>query len=509
MTKLDIPAEQVLTGFILFSCLAILVLVYHSTAASFYQVWIAENSLQSHGLLLLPLSCYILAREWLSKRDRLMIRFRPVYLVALMILSFVWLLSEMAQIQLVSQVLLIFILCFAVFALFGMSQTATLAFPILILLSATPVWSVLSQPLQEPTAYIVNQMLHLTGYTSFREGYYITIPEGIFEVGDTCSGLRYQIAAITLSIIYAFFAQYSLPVSFLYLLLASGVAFVSNTIRIYIVVLSGHYTNMTHSLLEDHIWLGWVVFVVCYAGFMYATVSLDRRVQEGANEEEGTSSGAKKNRDSYKKPLAISSVLLLCASIGPLYSAVRVGDIHHEGSTQVGLNLDGLGLNAVTRPNDWDPVWLEADSELRATYRFQGHDLDFYSAYYGNQAQGKEAVSDLNHAYEVDRWKREYRRNRVISFPGGGEAAILEETITGKAGQRRIVWSWYYIGGYMASSKLKGKLFGMVAGLRGRNEAAVIVLSTVYDGDGTAERGAMQDFVDQAANEIERQYRMK
>ncbi|MET0123113.1 MAG: exosortase [Candidatus Thiodiazotropha sp. 6PLUC9] len=263
MTTREMAGDHILTGIVLFSCLVILTLVYHQTAVSLYLTWTAENSLQSHGLLLLPLSSYLLFREWYSRRQTLEVRFRPLFLIALLILSVIWLMSEIAQVQVASQILMILVLCITVFALFGIRESKTLAFPILILLSATSVWSVLSQPLQQPTAILVNQLLHLTGYTSFQESYFITIPEGIFEVGDTCSGLRYQIAAITLALIYAFFSQYSLAISLLYVLMASLIAFISNSIRIFIVVLSGHYTNMTHSLLEDHSWRGWVVCVTC------------------------------------------------------------------------------------------------------------------------------------------------------------------------------------------------------------------------------------------------------
>ncbi|MEJ2610837.1 MAG: EpsI family protein [Candidatus Thiodiazotropha sp.] len=510
MKKYEIPGEQALSGIILFSCLISLTLIYHATAANFFKVWIADNGLQSHGLLLLPISCYILVREWFSKRGELSIQFRPLYLIALAILSLAWLLSDIAQIQLVSQILLIFILCLVVFALFGVTHTGKLVFPILILLSATPIWSVLAQPLQEPTAFFVNQMLHLTGYTSFQREYYIDIPEGVFEVGDTCSGLRYQVAAITLSILYAFFAQYSLSVAMLYILFASAVAFISNSIRIYIVVLSGHYTNMTHSLLDDHIWLGWVVFVFCYAGFMYVTVLVEKRIKITSNRDAERSIAKCERPAQYGRYFGITSAILICASIGPLYHTISLGGRLHDTAqtSQVQLTLDGLGLRQAGDSNSWMPKWQNADSELRASYLIDGQKLDFYSAYYSYQVQGKEAVNDLNRAYNTDRWKADRPQKRVISLPSGRDAEIMERIITDRTGKSRIVWRWYYIGGYITSGTIKSKLYGIIAGLMGRNDAAVIVLSVAYKDDVIAARSAMYKFVNECSDEIEKQYGM-
>jgi EpsI family protein len=508
MNTREMPGEQLLTGVILFSCLTVLALIYHSTSVSLYQVWTAENSLQSHGLLLLPLSSYLLAREWYSKRQGLRIGFRPVFLIGLVFCSVAWLLSDIAQIQVVSQILLILILCLSVFALFGTAQSISLGFPVLILLSATSVWSVLSQPLQEPTAYFVNQMLHLTGYTSFQEGFFITIPEGVFEVGDTCSGLRYQIAAVTLSILYVFFARFPLYLSLIYIFLASAVAFLSNSIRIYIVVLSGHYTNMTHSLLDDHIWLGWLVFVICYAGFMVATLQLEKKTGLGSAEEEKDKAEVKQAHNPYSKSLVISSVLLLCASIGPIYSALMIGGAQHQQQRQASLDLEGLELRRINEANSWNPMWIGADFEIRTTYRYQDQNIDFYSAYYGHQEQGKEAVSDLNQAYNRDLWKADYRHDREISLTDGSKITIQEEVITDSRGDGRLIWSWYYIGGYQSSGKLNSKFYGMLAGLRGRNDAAVVVLCTDIAGKGTMQRSAMQGFINQTAKEIEQYYDM-
>jgi EpsI family protein len=494
------------TGAILFACLLILTLVYGQTAVGFYQVWVAENSLQSHGLLLLPLSYYLLAKEWYQRRHKLHINFRPLLLLSLVFLSTIWLLTDIAQIRVGSQLMLIIILSVTILALFGIRHTTRLVLPILLLISATTVWSVLSQPLQVPTAAFVNQMLHLTGYASFQESYFITIPEGIFEVGDTCSGLRYQIAAITLAIIYAFFSHYTLRQASIYLLLASAVAFISNSIRIYIVVLSGHYTNMTHSLLDDHIWLGWVVFVICYAVFMYVTVSVERRFKIGRSPSVGEAGQDSVEKIDYRKSILIATVLLISASVGPIYSVISKSGHNVKQASGFEFSFNQIELTEVAVDKRWNPSWLNADFEKRSAYRVAGINVDFYTAYYATQEQGKEAVNDLNRAYSKDLWIRTNRMDREIMLSGGRKISMQEEIIVDDKRNERIIWQWYYIGGELTSSRMQSKLYGILGALKGQFDSSVIVLSSEKTGDGSEARKRMTEFTNLIINAIERHY---
>ncbi|MEJ2619749.1 MAG: EpsI family protein [Candidatus Thiodiazotropha sp.] len=496
-------------GAILFACLLILTFVYGQTAVGFYQVWVADNSLQSHGFLLLPLSYYLIAKEWYQRRHKLHIKFRPLLLLSLVFLSVIWLLTDIAQIRVGSQLMLIIILSVTVLALFGIKHTTRLVVPILLLISATTIWSVLSQPLQVPTAAFVNQMLHITGYASFQESYFITIPEGIFEVGDTCSGTRYQVAAITLAIIYAFFAHYTLRQVSIYLLLASAVAFISNSIRIYIVVLSGHYTNMTHSLLADHIWLGWVVFVICYAAFMYLTVSVERRLKIGQSPSVAEVDEGSVEKGAYSKSILIAAVLLISASVGPIYSAISKSGHGVKQASGFEFSFNQTELSEVAVDKRWNPRWLNADFEKRTAYRVAGINVDFYTAYYATETQGKEAVNDLNRAYAKGVWFRTDRVIREIDLSGGRKISIQEETIVDNKKNERIVWLWYYIGGELTSSRLQSKLYGILGAFKGQTDSSVIVLSSEKTADGSEARKRMTEFTDLMIDEIERNYAVR
>ncbi|MEJ2424040.1 MAG: EpsI family protein [Candidatus Thiodiazotropha sp.] len=493
------------TGFIIFAVLAILTLVYSSTAISLYRGWVAQNSLQSHGLILLPLSVYLLIREWYANRRGLEITYRPLYWIVLLLGSIAWLLTDLAKIQLLSQVILILILWLSLVALFGFSRTLRLGFPILLLLSATPGWSILAQPLQVPTAYLVNQMLHLTGYASFQEGYFISIPEGVFEVGDTCSGLRYQIAALTLALIYSFASGFTWVRGAIFLLLAAGVAFLSNAIRIYIVVLSGHYTQMTHSLLDDHIWLGWVVFALCFAGFMF----LSQRLERGRAAEQPKNLADSLVSVGYApvRSLSIAAIIVLSASAGPLYRQWILDRPTCTRVDQSALQLQDSGLVASKISQDWEPLWINPDGVAKRRYILSQGEVDFYAAYYACQDQGKEVVSDLNHAYSPGVWQTEGKREVTFSLSDARKIPIMEERISQKNGSNRVLWSWYYVGGYVTSSPLRAKFLSVLSALNGRHDAAVVMISTVQTKQYADAREILHTFLEQTIGEIEHRFR--
>ncbi|MET0034983.1 MAG: archaeosortase/exosortase family protein [Candidatus Thiodiazotropha lotti] len=80
----------------------------------------------------------------------------------------VWLLSDNAQIQFESQVMLIMILSASAVALFGIKRTARMVLPILVLISAPSVWSVDTQPLQVPMTVFVTECCTLLGMPGFK-----------------------------------------------------------------------------------------------------------------------------------------------------------------------------------------------------------------------------------------------------------------------------------------------------------------------------------------------------
>lgn len=503
MMYTSILDSRVLPGFIIASGLAVLIIIFYPNALRFYDIWTADNSIYSHGLLLLPISLYLIVREWKSTQNRISIQFRPISTVLLIGLSIIWFISEITHIQTASQVVFLFILCFYVASLLGMRSNFRLIFPILILLSAAPIWSIFSEPLQEPTAFAVNQLLKLTGYSSFQEGYLISIPEGIFEVGDTCSGLRFQIAAITATTLYVYTVRYSLFKSVVYVITASLIAFISNTIRIYIVVLAGHYTNMTHNLLVDHIWLGWLVFACSFMCFIVLTGLLENKHENDDTLVVDNIKTINSNEVNITKSIFLAFSIAAIASIGPIANYLLNTSIIENNfkTTDAQLNFDEW--ISIKPNNNWKPIWLPSDFELLTSYTNDDNKVDLFISTFFSQEQGREVINDMNRSFNDRKWRRIGGNHETVTIGDEKFIPIEEEVIIDTQGSKRVNWIWYYIGGMSTNNALSAKLYGITSVLKGRPDATVLIISTQSNADIADMRSTLNLFLSDNIYRIE------
>ncbi|MEW8522803.1 MAG: exosortase C-terminal domain/associated protein EpsI [Candidatus Thiodiazotropha endolucinida] len=463
------PSKYYIYDLSLFLGILVLFILYHTTAISIYNNWIAENSLYSHGLLLLPISFYLFLHEWKLKRYTLNIKFRPFPTLILIFLGIFWYISESIYIQIASQILFILIVSFYIYSLFGFKQTLRLSFPVLILLSSVPLWFLFSEPLQTPTAILVDKLLKLTGYTSYQEGYFIHIPEGIFEVGDTCSGLRYQIAAVTTAALYIFYYNYSIKASILCILFASLIAFFSNSIRIYIVVLSGHYTNMTHSLLEDHIWLGWAVFGIFFMTYLIflGRIDMDNHTSDSVVKNRERANSLNFNSASQAKIISIFVLSLLASSTGPLLIPLYATPDSDIDINAIELNPSIQGWNRTKTTQSWRPIWQQSDFDLFTSYSNKSGNVDLFIGTFVKQSQGKELISDLNIPYDMDNWELVKTRAIDILLDSGKTYTVAETIVSNQYLQKRVIWNWFYIDGKLTHEELSAKLVSIPRQSRG------------------------------------------
>jgi EpsI family protein len=485
--------------------LMLLGIVYHTTLYSLYDTWVHGSGIYSHGLLLLAVSVYMFCREWNARTHDLETKFRPLYIFFLLLLSLAWLVAEMVQLQTATQLVFILLLGVYVLAMYGARSNYRLLFPILILICAIPVWSVLERPLQIPTAIMVNKLLNLTGYVSIRDGYFITIPEGVFEVGSRCSGLRYQVAAVSISMLYGYFMLSRLFHSLVYILTASLMAFVSNVIRIYIVVLAGHYTNMKHALLDDHIWLGWVVFLICFSCLFYVWGIVDKKSTESEGNHEAGKVQHNKAQGKPVKSMFVIGVLFVSATVGPAVN-YAIGAIAASTSAKVSkLNFSFDQWKEVDFMSVWGPSWQSADIELyKKLSNDDGNKVEVYLASYAKQQQGKEIINSKNRLYDSGLWKKMVSAKRAINMDPYKKIVVKEDVIQSGSGEKRVVWSWYYVGGRETVSDLKAKLYGILGVFQGRTDATAILVSSKMEDAGKS-RQVLKEFVIGSAGLIESQ----
>jgi exosortase A len=136
-----------------------------------------------------------------------------------------------------------------------------IVFPAAFLIFIFPFWGVLVPLLQNISIAAVTYMMSFTGVPTYVEAEFVTIPAGVFEIADGCSGLRYMIVSLAIGSLFIFLNIRDTKRAALFLSLTILGALLTNWIRITALILIGEYSNMESSLMEDHNTFGWYLYV--------------------------------------------------------------------------------------------------------------------------------------------------------------------------------------------------------------------------------------------------------
>lgn len=136
-----------------------------------------------------------------------------------------------------------------------------LIFPASYLIFLIPFWGSLVPLLQDMSVIVASFFMSWTNIPIFVEKQFITIPAGVFEIAGGCSGLRYLIVSLAISSLYIYLYIRRVKPAILFIMFSILGALLTNWIRITLLILIGHYTNMESSLMEDHNMFGWYIFI--------------------------------------------------------------------------------------------------------------------------------------------------------------------------------------------------------------------------------------------------------
>ena len=89
---------------------------------------------------------------------------------------------------------------------FGREVSKRLVFPLAFLFFMVPVGDALITPLQDFTARFAVELLRLSDIPVFHDGVMIQIPNGLYEVAEACAGIRFLIANLVISALFAHLA---------------------------------------------------------------------------------------------------------------------------------------------------------------------------------------------------------------------------------------------------------------------------------------------------------------
>ena len=478
-----------------------LVILYRDTFGSMIYMWWTEGT-YSHGLLIFPISLYLIW-EKRQKLSQLQPQFSFWLVPIVLLTSLLWLAGHMVHARVVEHFAVISFIVMLVWIFLGKNALREIIFPVLFLYLAIPIWDPFLTPvLQYGTAHIVYYVLSSMGVPILLDGHFLTIPEGAFEVARSCAGTRYFISGFTLSLLYAYLMYRSFRKRLVFVISTVALCLVINVVRVVLVIMAGHLTNMQHPWVEDHVAMGWVVFALFIIPFFW----FGMRYQDTDIDEMPPSNSAYEHDVPHagKAMVTLSMTLILLGS-GPVLASYLNGKAEAVLSTLSERHPSAKASWQGPRAYEgiWRPTFVGANLEQMVSYFFNGKKLDYYVAQYAIQTQGNELVDLDNRVYDREEWfQQPGGETHLYKIDDLWPYQVQETVIQSSKYGTKVVWQWYSVAGHETASPKKAKMLELAKLFEDQKISAAIVLA-VDEGDIENARQLMRRFLMDMGKEIE------
>lgn len=518
---------------ILFIAILIAV-VYQTSIASLATQW--QHSDHRHGVIVLPIVVYLLwhLRAPLSKAA---LRPYPAGFALMFILVAVWTLARLVGVQVVEHLALLLMFPAMILAVLGRDVTRTALFPLLFLMTALPVGDALVPVLMRITADVSTLLLELTGLPVYRQGQFISLPGGNFEVADVCSGMRYLAAGTIVALLFAYLNFERWPKRVMFVSVSAACLVIANGIRAFLVMWIASATELKYLTGKDHVYFGWIMFgvvvmLITYVGSRYAD-----NPSEHADSTSPTPAGSRQDilllifvsglvvvsmiarpfRNDIANTLVLISFVSVLMTVIALREVRRADEVRSQeaggrvlGNPSVSVviaivfaiatlaagpsaeyfverrqamlaeaneprfTIEDCGNEAAwNRP--WRPAFDSPDYEQMAIYDCGGQSTGLYSATYNSSSQGSELISG-NHALIPDSWANRAQAGKSQFRNKAGEIVEVNELLIDQADYRSLIWYWYDVSGRVSASPSHIKLLQLSRIVQGKASGASIVL---------------------------------
>ncbi len=431
----------------------------------------------THGYVVVALGLWMIWRDrarWAAGAAQ---PFLPA--IALLVVgALCWMIVYRAGLQIVHQAALPALAASALLAMFGWRMLRGLAFPLAWLYLAIPVWDAVLPLLNAISVGAVRLMLRIADIPAHFVNNMFELPLGTFAIADGCSGLHFFVVALTISLLYGEINRDGVGTRIKLVAFALLLAMATNWLRIFIIVLAGHLTDMQHSLVvNEHYSFGWYMF----AGMMVLYFLVVRRwpAESAAAPELPAPTGPPIPRGG-----AIAAILgLAIVPAWILLDSNRASDAQLE----LAMRADAAFIES-TAPDDWRPKFTGATRELHGSIRGADRPVEAYLVGYAAQRQGEEIVGFDNSL--LGEGLRAARGSQVAPAPW------KEVRATGPTDEW-VVWYSYRLDGRGYRSALQLQLDYGLRSLFGAPAAALIALRARCDAaDCAAARETLKHIVE-------------
>ena len=420
---------------------------------------------------------------------------QPLFLLAALAAGTIIILGQIAGILIV-QVLVLPPLIWCLFAgIFGPNAALKLIPATAYLYFALPIWDNISAALQSMTAWANAQMLGLVEIPHMINGNRISIPSGTFEVASGCSGVKYFISSSAIAALFGLLYCRYWSSRILVLMAGMGTAVLLNWIRVMIIIVVGHETEMQHELVTDHNDFGWVLYAGSLIPFYFVAIKVMQWDQKRYLESVNTKASNIQIQAITQLPPFSKISLALGVALAPtlLFIAFKQQPFQIE---QTQWTPGKQWHVSYATASTWQPNFLNANLTQTQSYFNAIEDItvDTHILTYFDQNQERELINYLN-SIAGEKWR--VSDNQQHLSDQGYPAKFTETIVENRKFEKVIILHWYQLGDYVETSEVKIKLRQILRFIERKDGAELLAVAARCASDCKQARQSIKLFLKQ------------
>ena len=440
-------------------------ILLRSTAISMVKIWYGSST-YSYGFVVVPIVAFLV---WRRRKELKTARpVTSVFGLALMLFfAVIWVVSDVADVQLTQQIAFIGLLEALVWTFLGRPAVRILRFPLLFLFFAVPAGESLVGPLQRFTAVFTVNALRLSGIPAVQDAFVISTPSGDWRIAEACSGIRYLTSSIVIGVLFAGVALRGWKRRLALVLISASVPILANALRAYLLILLAYFSNNRIAAGVDHVMYGWLFFSLVTAVMLGVVlrwrepeISPISRAEPPPGPSPRPQAPARISRLFGYTVVAVAIVLSATLTADVLWSRTPPNQ-----PIQQFWSAPAEWLPAADPDQDWVPHFDSVKSEVSETFTSGASEVSLYIASYPVKRRGVELVNSANAVPESGEWDLLNNDYREVIM--AGKAVRVDQYLLGRGGQHRLVWMWYMAGGRFTANPYWVKLIEAESRLAG------------------------------------------
>jgi exosortase A len=371
-------------------------------------------------------------------------------------MGFVWLVADLVNIQIIKQGAVVGMLTGGFWTILGNRIASKIMFPLVYLFFMVPAGGEFVRPLMEFTASFSVFLIRLTGIPDFREGLNLTLTSGQWTVAEACSGINYLIASISIGLVYAYITFSSYWKRAVFVLVSMIAPILANGIRAFLIVMLGHFSNMTLAVGVDHIiygavFFGLVMMLLFYLGSFWKDPPLIEEACPG-------SAMPFANRPFYSALLLMG----LFYVVWPMGSAwlSKKQPTPAASEQDLKLALAKKDWQAVENPQwAWSPQFNGATVESIVYFSHGQAIFGLYEASFGQETQGGAELVNSQNVLVTAEQRKSWKviQTGTMQLADNGKLLTADQTVISGSGRSLVILSWYKIGAHETADPYRAK----------------------------------------------------